>query len=102
MRATHVALPTVAGGLALALLVSADADAGSVLIADRSERSLPAHVDLTGAQYANDLDGFSARLTVRDLQLRTNTVGFALTFPKTGQLYRVTATRTKTGKATYL
>lgn len=102
MRAAHVALPTVAGGLALALLVSADAGADSVLIADRSESSLPAHVDLTGAQYANDLDGFSARLTVRDLVPRTTTVGFTLTFPKTGQLYRVTATRTKAGTTTYL
>jgi hypothetical protein len=92
----------VAGGFALALLVSADAGAGAVLVADRPEASLPAHVDLTGAQYANDVDGFSARLTVRDLVPRTATVGFTLRFPRTGQLYRVTATRTRAGTVTSL
>lgn len=92
----------MAGGFALALLVSADAGADTVLVADRSEQSLAAYVDLTGAQYVNDRNGFSARLTVRDLQPRTSTVGFVLTFPETGQIYRVAATRTKAGKQSYL
>ena len=102
MRATHVALPTVAGGFALALLVSAGAGADTVLAADRSERSLPAHVDLTGARYVNDSDGFSARLTVRDLQLRTSTLGFTITFPKSGRIFHISTTRTKAGKQTYV
>jgi hypothetical protein len=102
VRATHVALPAVAGGFALALLVSADAGADTVLVADRAETSLPAHLDLTGAQYVNDSDGFSARLTVRDLRLRTSTLGFTITFPKSGRVFHVSATRTKAGKQTYL
>lgn len=86
----------MAGGFALALLVSADAGAGTVLVADRAEPFLAAHLDLTGAQYANDLDGFSARMTVRDLTPRSTTLGFVLTFAK--HTYRVAATRTKAGK----
>ena len=102
MRAAHVALPAVAGGLALALLVSADAGADTVLVADRSEPYLAAHVDLTGARYVNDSNGFSARMTVRDLQLRTATLGFTITFPKAGRTFHVITTRTKTGKQSYL
>lgn len=99
-RATHLALPALAGGFALALLITADAGADSVTIGDLSEPSLASYVDLIGAQYANDLDGFSARVTVRDLKPRTTTIRFALTFPKSGQVYRVTATRTKAGAQT--
>ncbi len=72
------------------------------MVADESESRLAAHLDLTGARYVNDLDGLSARLTVRDLKLRTSTVGFTLTFPGTKRAFHVATTRTKAGKQTYL
>ena len=99
-RATHVALPALAGGFALALLFTADAGAGTVTVTDLAEPGLAAHVDLLGAQYANDLDGFSARVSVRDVQPRTATLGFTLTFPKAGEVFRVTAVRAKSGAQT--
>ena len=101
-RATHLALPALAGGFALALLVTADAGADTVMVADERESRLAAHLDLTGARYVIDLDGFSARLTVRDLKLRTSTVGFRLTVPGSPRTFTVATTRTKAGEQTYL
>ena len=72
------------------------------MVADDSDRDVSAHLDLIGAQYANDLDGFSARVTVRDLKPRTATIGFTLTFPKSDQTFRVTAVRTKAGEQSTL
>lgn len=72
------------------------------MVADERESRLPAHLDLTGARYVNDLDGLSARLTVRDLKLRTSTVRFRLTFPGSSRSFAVTTTRTKAGEQTYL
>jgi hypothetical protein len=86
----------------LALLVSADGGADTVLVADRSESALPPHLDLTGGRYVNDLDGLSARLSVRDLTPRTSSVGFTLNFADPERTFRVTATRTKLGRQTYL
>lgn len=68
------------------------------MVADDSEQDVSSHLDLIGAQYANDLDGFSARMTVRDLKPRTATIEFTVTFPKSGQAFRVTAVRTKAGE----
>lgn len=70
------------------------------MVADVSDQGVPSHLDLIGAQYANDLDGFSARMTVRDLKPRTATMEFTLTFPKSGHAFRVTAARTKAGEQT--
>ncbi|WP_019875665.1 hypothetical protein [Sporichthya polymorpha] len=95
-------LPVVAGSLAVGLLVTSSAGADTVLVSEGSESHLPAFVDLTGARYVSDADGFSARLSVRDLKLRTATVGFTLTFPRSEQVFRVSTTRTKGGKQVYL
>ncbi|GAA0606754.1 hypothetical protein GCM10009547_05910 [Sporichthya brevicatena] len=92
----------IAGSLAVGLLVTSSAGADTVLVSEGSESHLPAFVDLTGARYVSDADGFSARLSVRDLKLRTATVGFTLTFPRSGQVFRVSSTRTKAGHQTYL
>jgi hypothetical protein len=82
--------------LSSALLSALPASAQTVSVSDRQENFLPARLDLTGARYTLDGNGFAAKVTVRNLRAGTYTLGFNLT--RGTEEIHVTVTRFGSGK----
>jgi hypothetical protein len=97
MRRTVVA---AAAAVALVALTGAPAAAQTVSVGDKHERYLPARLDLAGARYTNSSSGLSAKVTVRNLQAGTYTLGFNLAVPGSAEEIHVLVTRTTSGKLT--
>lgn len=88
----------IVGAVALVAtaLASVAASAQTVGVADRSESYLPARLDLTGARYTLDSNGFAAKVTVKDLRAGGYTLGFNLTAGQ--ETVHVLVTRLVNGK----
>jgi hypothetical protein len=70
---------TVGAAVLAAVLSSMPASAQTVGVGDPQENFLPARLDLTGARYTLDSNGFAAKVTVRNLRAGTYSLGFNLT-----------------------
>jgi hypothetical protein len=89
----------LAVGAALLSAVAATAlpaSAQTVRVGDPRESFLPARLDLTGARYTLDTNGFAAKVTVRNLRTGTYTLGFNLS--RANEEIHVTVTRFQNGK----
>lgn len=90
-------VPALVGALVLTTPLSAQAATKKVQDGPDGYR-LPAYENLTGARYDNGTAGFAARLAVRDLRRKTQSVGLNLRFPAAHTTAYVFVTRFANGK----